>query len=69
VRDYSVWDPAIDPHIASNYDSDHLSEKIVNKAALLKETGLESALLERPVLGIPLASPARRGVIFYRYSR
>src|SRR5512136_2363822 len=27
--DYSVWDPAIDPHIASNYDSDHLSEKIV----------------------------------------
>ena len=50
--DYSVWDPAIDPHIASNYDSDHLSEKIVNKAALLKETGLESALLERPVLGI-----------------
>ena len=50
--DYSVWDPAIDPHIASNYDSDHLSERIVNKAALLKETGLEPALLERPVLGI-----------------
>jgi len=50
--DYSVWDPAIDPHITSNYDSDHLSEKIVNKAALLQETGLEPALLDRPVLGI-----------------
>jgi starch synthase len=50
--DYSVWDPAIDLHIASNYDSDHLSEKIVNKAALLKETGLEFGLLERPVFGI-----------------
>ena len=50
--DYSVWDPAIDPHIVSNYDSDHLSEKGVNKAALLKETGLESALMERPVLGM-----------------
>ena len=50
--DYSVWDPVIDPHIVSNYDSDHLSDKTVNKAALLKETGLETALLERPVLGI-----------------
>jgi starch synthase len=50
--DYSVWNPATDPHIASNYDSDHLSEKIVNKAALLKETGLEPDLLERPVLGM-----------------
>lgn len=50
--DYSVWDPAIDPHIASNYDSDHLSEKMVDKAALLKEAGLEPALLERPVLGM-----------------
>jgi starch synthase len=50
--DYSVWDPAIDPHIASNYDSVHLSEKRVDKAALLKEAGLEPALLERPVLGM-----------------
>jgi starch synthase len=50
--DYSVWDPAADPHIASTYDSDDLSEKMVNKAALLKQTGLEPALLERPVLGM-----------------
>jgi starch synthase len=50
--DYSVWDPATDPHIASNYDPDHLSGKLVDKADLIKETGLESALLERPVLGI-----------------
>jgi starch synthase len=50
--DYSVWDPATDPHIISNYDPDHLSEKVVNKAALLRETGLDLALLERPVLGI-----------------
>ncbi|MCU0594161.1 MAG: glycogen synthase GlgA [Desulfobacterota bacterium] len=50
--DYSVWDPATDPHIASNYDSDRLSERRVNKAALLRETGLESGLVERPVLGM-----------------
>jgi len=59
--DYSVWDPAIDPHIASNYDSDHLSEKVVNKAALLKETGLESSLLERPVLGMTSRLSRQKG--------
>jgi len=50
--DYSVWNPTMDPHIASNYDADQLLEKMVDKAALLKETGLEPALLERPILGM-----------------
>jgi starch synthase len=50
--DYSVWDPATDPHIASNYDSRRLSGKAANKAALLEEIGLEPALLKRPVLGM-----------------
>ncbi len=50
--DYSVWNPMTDPHIASPYDAEHFSGKSVNKAALLKEAGLESALLERPVLGM-----------------
>jgi starch synthase len=50
--DYSVWNPAKDPRIAANYDSDHLTDKMVDKAVLLKETGLEPALLERPVLGM-----------------
>ena len=50
--DYSVWNPMTDPHIASPYDSDHLSEKMVDKAALLKEAGLETDLLERPILGM-----------------
>ncbi|MBS1237003.1 MAG: hypothetical protein H6R37_247 [Deltaproteobacteria bacterium] len=59
--DYSVWHPATDPHIASNYDSEHLSEKRVNKAALLKETGLEAALLERPVLGITSRLSQQKG--------
>jgi len=59
--DYSVWDPAIDRHIASNYDSNHLSEKIVNKAALLKETGLEPSFLERPVLGITSRLSQQKG--------
>jgi starch synthase len=59
--DYSVWNPATDSYIVSNYDSDHLSEKIVNKATLLKETGLDSAFLERPVLGITTRLSHQKG--------
>jgi starch synthase len=50
--DYSVWDPARDPHLPSPYSPDRLSGKGVDKAALLKEAGLEPALMERPVLGM-----------------
>ena len=50
--DYSVWNPVTDPYIVSPYDGEHCTEKRVNKAALLKETGLDPALLERPVLGM-----------------
>jgi starch synthase len=50
--DYSVWDPGKDPYIVSHYDSERLSEKGVDKAALLKEAGLEPGLMERPVLGM-----------------
>jgi starch synthase len=50
--DYSVWDPVRDPHIRSPYDLDRVSEKGVDKAALLKEVGLKPTLMERPVLGM-----------------
>jgi len=59
--DYSVWNPATDPHLISNYDADHLSEKGVNKAALLKETGLDLALLERPVFGVTSRLSQQKG--------
>src|SRR5204863_3278571 len=49
--DYSLWDPASDPHLAARYDSDDLSGKKANKAALQRTLGLpESA--EMPLLGI-----------------
>jgi starch synthase len=50
--DYSIWDPARDPHIPSPYDPERLPEKSVDKAALLKEVGLDPGLMEQPVLGM-----------------
>ena len=49
--DYSLWDPASDPHLAARYNTDDLSGKTANKAALQRTLGLpESA--EMPLLGI-----------------
>lgn len=36
----SVWNPALDPHIAAPYDRDHLDTKLRNKTALQREMGL-----------------------------
>jgi starch synthase len=38
--DTDVWNPARDPHLAANYDFDHLDAKRKNKAALQREMGL-----------------------------
>jgi starch synthase len=39
--DTSVWNPGSDPHIAERYDVDHLQNRIANKAALQRRSGLE----------------------------
>ncbi len=38
--DTDLWSPARDPHLAANYDCDHLNAKRKNKAALQREMGL-----------------------------
>ncbi|MDO9244028.1 MAG: glycogen synthase GlgA, partial [Rhodocyclaceae bacterium] len=38
--DTDIWSPARDPHLAANYDYDHLNAKRKNKAALQREMGL-----------------------------
>jgi starch synthase len=50
--DYSAWDPAIDPHLAMNYDANRPAEgKAACKAALQTELGLP--LLPRaPLIGL-----------------
>jgi starch synthase len=41
--DYAVWDPATDPHLATNYDANRLEGKARCKAALQADSGLEQA--------------------------
>ena len=59
--DDSVWNPATDSYLSSRYDVDHPEEKIVNKAALLREAGLDPSLLERPVLGMTARLSHQKG--------
>mgnify|MGYP000044182582 FL=1 len=59
--DDSVWNPAKDSYLSSRYDLDHPEEKIVNKAALLREAGLDPGLLERPVLGMTARLSHQKG--------
>jgi starch synthase len=49
--DYSVWEPSSDPVLPGTYSADDLAGKAVCKRDLLRELGLDSALMERPVLG------------------
>jgi starch synthase len=50
--DRGVWDPAVDPHIAKNYDSDSLKDRKHNKKALLAEFGLMKTRLTDPVFAV-----------------
>jgi 1,4-alpha-glucan branching enzyme len=59
--DYSVWDPASDPHIARNYHSGDLSGKPVCKADLQREFGLPQRP-EVPLLGVVSRLAAQKGI-------
>jgi starch synthase len=49
--DYSVWEPSSDPLLPGTYSAGDLAGKAVCKRDLLRELGLDPALMERPVLG------------------
>ena len=49
--DTAIWDPARDPHLASNYDAGRLEAKRENKAALQRELGLREDPAA-PLLGV-----------------
>lgn len=50
--DYSEWNPETDPHLPANYSVDDLSGKRECKLALLREYGLATDDLDRPLIGI-----------------
>jgi starch synthase len=41
--DYAIWNPATDPHLSVNYDSDSLEDKVINKLALQRWVDLEES--------------------------
>jgi starch synthase len=49
--DLEAWDPARDSHLARNYDSDRLQDKLENKIALQRACGLREAA-EAPLFGV-----------------
>ncbi len=49
--DTEEFDPATDPHIAANYDVDHLARRAENKRALQEEAGLAPEA-DRPLIGV-----------------
>jgi starch synthase len=59
--DYTVWDPAADPSIASTYDRRDRSGKARCKAALQREMGLD-VRAEAPLLGVISRLALQKGI-------
>ncbi|MDP1653897.1 MAG: glycogen synthase GlgA [Rhodocyclaceae bacterium] len=59
--DTEVWNPARDPHLAANYDFDHLAAKRKNKAALQREMGL-AVRDDCPLFGVVSRLTTQKGL-------
>jgi starch synthase len=59
--DYSIFDPATDPHIAANYSADDIAGKAACKAALQRECGF-AADPGRPLLGMVTRLVEQKGL-------
>ncbi len=59
--DYSVWDPARDPHIVSPYQPETMEGKKKNKFALIEEMGLKPLFKVQPVLGMISRLSSQKG--------
>jgi len=60
--DYTLWNPATDPHLAENYYPGKMGGKKRCKEALIQEMGLEGRLLQRPLLGMTTRLAAQKGL-------
>lgn len=60
--DYSLWDPATDPYLPANYFPGKMTGKTTCKKQLIKETGLDPRLSQRPLLGMTTRLAAQKGL-------
>jgi starch synthase len=59
--DTTVWDPRTDHHLPANYSESNLDDKLVNKWALMAESGIEGGA-EVPLLGMISRLVSQKGV-------
>jgi len=60
--DYSDWDPAVDTHIAKNYNSETLDGKRECKVALVRDAKMSPGTLERPLIGVISRLAEQKGI-------
>ncbi len=60
--DYTRWDPETDTSIPACYGPSRMAGKTLCKVALLEETGLDSRLEQRPVVGIISRLDHQKGI-------
>lgn len=58
--DYDIWNPAVDPHLAANYDVDALEDRLANKLSLQRHLDLPESG-ETPLIGHAGRLLERRG--------
>jgi starch synthase len=59
--DYEVWNPSTDALLPAHYSADRMEGKQANKAALLKEFGLNETRRNRPLLAMISRIEAQKG--------
>lgn len=50
--DYSIWDPLKDRELSANYGPNDMSGKMTCKKALIRESGLDGEIVDRPVVAM-----------------
>jgi len=60
--DYRLWDPANDPHIHMQYDSQNMEGKQRCKEGLIREMGMDTGLMNKPLLAMVSRLDAQKGL-------
>ncbi len=61
--DYSEWSPQRDIYIAKPYSVRTVSEKKFNKIALLNDTGIDPAMVDKPLIGMVTRLVEQKGIL------
>ncbi|MBN1905097.1 MAG: glycogen synthase GlgA [Deltaproteobacteria bacterium] len=60
--DYEIWNPEKDKNIPRNYSIKNISGKTICKREVIKEMGLDSSLMEKPIFGMVSRLDKQKGL-------